>query len=164
MTEPAAHTRGWQTSEVVFGFPLLAGIALDFFKPFAIASGRLASLLVVAGIVLLLAGAACVYFARRELVLFSQPADPGKPTTAIVTTGIYGFSRNPLYLGVALIMLGLGFVLNSWWIMLMFILAIVFCHLVLIFPEERYLAGKLGDEYGAYRHTVYRWLGRKRLQ
>lgn len=142
--------------------PLLVGIALDFFRPFSMTAGQLASLLFAVGVALLLAGALCVYLARRELASHTQPADPGKPTTEIVTTGIYSYSRNPLYLGVVLIVLGIGFVLNSWWVLISLVAAIILCHIILVFPEERYLAEKLGEDYQRYSRSVNRWLGRKR--
>jgi protein-S-isoprenylcysteine O-methyltransferase Ste14 len=164
MNVPAAHNRSWQTSEVVFGIPLLAGIAVDFFKPFSITSDWLSSLLIGTGVLLMVAGAACIFYARRELAAHNQPTDPGKPTTQIVTTGIYTLSRNPLYLGAAVLMLGVALVLNSWWIVIAFFLALVLCHLILIIPEERYLAGKLGGDYEAYRQMVNRWIGRKQLR
>jgi protein-S-isoprenylcysteine O-methyltransferase Ste14 len=160
MNEPAAHTSSWQTGEAVFGLPLLAGIALDFFRLFSIASARLASVLTGIGILLAVAGVACIYYARRELSARGQPTDTGKPTTRIVTVGIYSLSRNPLYLGAAMFMLGVGLVLNSWWIVIAWVLALVLCHLVLILPEERYLAANFGGEYQDYRRRVYRWIGR----
>ncbi len=162
MTNSAAHKRGWQIAEVVFGVPLLIGIALDFFVPFSIGTGTFSTVLLVIGIILLLAGIEFVTNARGELREHHQPTDPGKPTTQLVTSGVYSFSRNPLYLGAIFLVLGIGLVLNSWWILLSLIPAVILCHFILVFPEERYLAEKLGEPYQAYCHHVRRFLGRKR--
>lgn len=86
--------------------------------------------------------------------------NPMRPTNtrALVTTGLYRFSRNPMYVGQLLVLLGwvvwMGNVLN---------LALVVAYLAYvtyfqIIPEEEVLGEKFGDEYAAYRGRVRRWL------
>jgi protein-S-isoprenylcysteine O-methyltransferase Ste14 len=84
--------------------------------------------------------------------------EPGKPTTSIVTTGFYAWSRNPIYAGFCLINIGIGIASNSLWIFVSFIPAAFFLYHVAIAKEEAYLEGKFGEEYLAYKKKVRRWV------
>lgn len=157
----AAHRSRWETSEVVFGIPLLMGIALQWLAPLRLPQGALRLILIPVGTSLAVAGIVMIVLARREFARFSQPTDPGRPTSKVVTTGVFSISRNPLYLGVVGFLAGSALALNLWWVLLLLLPSIVVCHYVLIAPEERYLSAKFDEEYRAYLHSVHRWLGRK---
>lgn len=161
MTVDAAHKSKWMIAEVVFGVPFLLGVALQFAVPLAVPPGALRWILVLAGLALVIAGVAVIVAARRELARFRQPTDPGYPTSQLVTTGVFAVSRNPLYLGAALLLLGIALALNLLWVVPAVALATVICHYALIVPEERYLAARFGNDYTAYIASVRRWLGRK---
>lgn len=100
--------------------------------------------------------------ARRELARYTQPTDPGRSTSQIVKTDIFSLSRNPLYLGTAIVFLDSALALNMLWTFIMLLGALVLCHYILILPEEKYLATKFGKEYEDYRATVWRWFGRNK--
>ena len=156
----SAHTSGWEISEVVFGVPFLVAIALQFLVPLSLPRGPFRLIFIVIGIAVLIVGVALIILARREFAQRSQPTDPGRPTTTIVTTGVFSISRNPLYLGAACFLAGIALAVNLPWELILLLPGLVACHIVLIAPEERYLAAKFGDEYRAYTATVHRWLGR----
>ena len=80
-----------------------------------------------------------------------------KPTTAIVRTGPYRFSRNPIYLAFSLLQLGIAIWVNSLWLLATLAVALALIHVV-IAREERYLERKFGTEYLAYKAAVRRWL------
>jgi len=162
MTYETAHKEWWQTFEVIFGIPLLIAIALQRVVPFSLPRGQLTLVFVFTGIALLIPGLILVVRARREFRRYGQPTDPGQPTHKIVTTGVFSFSRNPLYLGGIVFLIGLAFVLNLPWLLVLLLPAIVACHSILIVPEERYLRGKFGEEYRLYAERVGRWIGRKK--
>ncbi|MCJ8304221.1 isoprenylcysteine carboxylmethyltransferase family protein, partial [Shewanella sp.] len=84
--------------------------------------------------------------------------EPWKPTTKIISTGIYAYSRNPIYLAFCTIPLGLGLFFSHIWLMLSVIPACISVYYLAIRPEEAYLTEKFGDEYLAYRSRVRRWL------
>ena len=157
----SAHKSNWEIAEVVFGVPFLIGIAIQFIVPFSFPPGILRKALIPVGIILIITGIGLVVLARREFARFSQPTDPGHPTSKVVKTGAFAISRNPLYLGGALVFLGAVLALNLLWALVMLLLSIILCHYVLIIPEEQYLAAKFGDEYKEYTTSVHRWLGRK---
>jgi protein-S-isoprenylcysteine O-methyltransferase Ste14 len=152
MPTDSAHTSYWQTSEVVFGIPFLIAIVLQFLVPFSLPRGPIRLAFIVIGAALIIVGVALIVLARREFSQQSQPTDPGRPTTRVVTTGVFSISRNPIYLGAACFLAGVALAVS-----------LVACHYVLIAPEERYLRSKFGEAYRIYAATVHRWMGRSRV-
>jgi protein-S-isoprenylcysteine O-methyltransferase Ste14 len=161
MNIDTAHKSNWEIAEVVFGVPFLVGIAIQFIVPFSFPPGILRKALIPVGIILIITGIGLVVLARREFARFGQPTDPGHPTSKVVKTGVFARSRNPLYLGGALVFFGAALALNMLWTLILLLLSIILCHYILIIPEEQYLAAKFGDEYKEYTASVHRWLGRK---
>ena len=86
------------------------------------------------------------------------PIPGNRPTTAIVRTGPYRFSRNPIYLAFSLFQLGLSVWANSLGLLIALIPAVVLMALVVIPREERYLEARFPSEYSSYRAAVRRWL------
>lgn len=162
MATDTAHTQWWQIFEVVFGIPFLAAIALHLAVPLALPRGFLTPTIMLGGAALITVGVALVVLARRAFAQRGQPTDPGRSTSALVTTGVFAVSRNPLYLGGVCVLVGTALALNLPWVLMLLLPALVACHYVLIVPEERYLVAKFGADYHAYAATVYRWLGRTR--
>ena len=158
-----AHKRWWQTFEVVFGIPFLAAIALQLAVPLSLPRAFFTPAIVLGGAALIIVGATLVVLARREFAQHGQPTDPGRPTSKLVTTGVFSVSRNPLYLGGICILVGIALALNLPWVFVLLLPALVACYYVLIAPEERYLATKFGEEYRLYAPIVHRWIGHKRI-
>lgn len=161
MVKDTAHTKWWQIFEIVFGVPFLIAILLQLLFPLSFPRGFFTSALIVAGAVILFIGVILAVLARREFATYNQPTDPGHPTLKIITTGVFSFSRNPLYLGGICIIVGVALVVNLPWVLILLLPTLFVCHFVLIFPEERYLTAKFGNEYRLYTTLVYRWIGRK---
>jgi protein-S-isoprenylcysteine O-methyltransferase Ste14 len=86
------------------------------------------------------------------------PAPPWLPTTAIVTTGVYGASRNPMYLGMAMLYVALALALDSLTAIFGLLPALVIMHFGVILREERYLEAKFGEAYRTYKAAVRRWI------
>ncbi len=83
---------------------------------------------------------------------------PWKPSTALVTTGIYGVTRNPIYLGFAITYLALAVGLDSPLAIILLFPCLLIVDRFVIQREEVYLAARFGADYDAYRHRVRRWL------
>jgi protein-S-isoprenylcysteine O-methyltransferase Ste14 len=164
MSTDAAHKRHWETSEVIFGIPLLVAVAFQFAIPLSMPDGLLRLASVIGGVVLAMIGVAFIFLARREFAIYSQPTDPGRPTTRLVTTGVFAFSRNPIYFGAACFIAGLGLSVNWLWVLVFLLPSLVACYSVLIAPEEKYLIARFGEEYLLYTAAVHRWIGRVRVQ
>ena len=108
-------------------------------------------------------GAAGLGFAVVALGLFKKAGTTYHPTvpgeaTALVTSGVYQYTRNPMYVGMALVLFGIAIWYGS---VLAFLLMLAFIGLVTavqILPEEKALERLFGDEYRIYKHNVPRWL------
>jgi len=110
------------------------------------------------GGVLLLAGLALM---RSFLFAFRRAettVDVRKPTTTIVTTGPYRFTRNPAYVGLTLIYSGIAILAGALWPFLTLAIALVVMDVGVIRREERYLERKFGDEYLRFKAARRRWL------
>lgn len=109
-------------------------------------------------IVLGAAGVVPIVAALGSFRRAGTPPQPWEPTQTIVTTGIYGRTRNPMYLGMASIYLALALVLNSVAALVLFVPVILVMEWGVIWREERYLTGKFGAVYTDYQHRVRRWI------
>ena len=87
-----------------------------------------------------------------------QDPKPWKSTPEIISTGIYRFTRNPIYLGMALIQLSIGIGLGNGWIVALVAPVLVLVYATAIRHEEAYLERKFGDTYTQYKASVRRWL------
>jgi len=83
---------------------------------------------------------------------------PMRPTTALVVRGPYRFTRNPMYVGLAALYLGITLLVNALWPLVLLPVVLIVVRRRVIAREEAYLEGKLGDEYRAYKARVRRWL------
>ena len=82
----------------------------------------------------------------------------GTPTTTIVRTGPYRFSRNPIYLAFSLFQLGVAIWVDSLWLLATLVGAVALMHFVVIPKEESYLERRFGAQYLEYKASVRRWL------
>lgn len=140
----------------VFILPLAAGLAVHvWILPVRILPTWLATPL---GAVLLLGWAAVMADAARALRRAGTPVNPTKPTTALVTTGPYALSRNPLYLSLTVAYLGAVALANALWPLVLLPFALFVIRTRVIAKEEAYLERKFGDAYRAYRARVRRWI------
>jgi protein-S-isoprenylcysteine O-methyltransferase Ste14 len=96
--------------------------------------------------------------AVRTFRVAGTPVPGNQPTTAIVRTGPYRFSRNPIYLAFSLFQLGLSVWVNSLALLITLIPAVSLMALVVIPREERYLEARFPSEYSSYKASVRRWL------
>jgi protein-S-isoprenylcysteine O-methyltransferase Ste14 len=142
---------------LIFIGPLLAGFILQRETPWPI-SDRWSLLIAVAAaafsIAVLLGLTAVATFKRRGTTVL--PA--WRPTRTIVTTGPYRFTRNPMYVAMALVYVGLSLAFNTLWPLILLPIALLVVDRYVIAREERYLSAKFGAAYETYRRRVRRWL------
>ena len=84
---------------------------------------------------------------------------PGQATHALIESGPYRLSRNPLYVGMLAIYLAVGLLVPTFWELVLFPVAVLLVFWGAIRPEERFLHSRLGAPYDDYRRRVPRWLG-----
>jgi len=83
---------------------------------------------------------------------------PGQPTHAMIEEGPYRLSRNPLYVGLLALYLGLALLAPTFWGLVLFPAAVLLVHWGAIRPEERFLHQRFGAPYDDYTRRVRRWL------
>ena len=86
------------------------------------------------------------------------PFDPRKAASVLITDGPYRFSRNPSYVSLTLLYLGVGIILNNGWIWLLVVPVLLVMDLRVVRKEERHLETKFGEDYLRYKASVRRWL------
>jgi protein-S-isoprenylcysteine O-methyltransferase Ste14 len=142
---------------LIFLAALLLGLGADHVLPLPLAVPDdpahwiIAGILVVIGIALFAAGI-------RNFVRAATPVPTTEPVRALVTAGIHGWTRNPIYLGMFLVYGAIGVAARSpWTLILMLPLAITIRYGV-VAREEAYLERRFGDAYRDYKARVRRWL------
>lgn len=110
-----------------------------------------------AGIVIAIAGFGIAASGRRLLVRAGTNVSPLRPTTALATRGIFRWTRNPLYTGGTLFMLGIAIVFALDWLVLLLVPSLLVLHFGVVRPEEQYLERKFGDAYRQYKASVARY-------
>jgi protein-S-isoprenylcysteine O-methyltransferase Ste14 len=142
---------------LVFVICILLGVGLQYaVRRAAIPVDRRIS--AVGGILVSAIGLGLVASARILFIRTGQNPAPWKPSPELILNGPYRFTRNPMYLGVTLLELGLGLAVNILWISLLAAPALLVVHLIAVLPEERYLSEKFGDRYEDYLVQVRRYL------
>ncbi len=140
---------------LIFLVLLLAAVGIEYLVPTTLGIPRPVG---VAGLALVLFGIAVAILVNAEFKRRNTHIEPWKPTTEIVTTGFYRFSRNPIYLGFCLMDVGLGMYFDSLWMVMAAIPTAAVLFLFVIVKEEAYLEEKFGEEYLKYKNKVRRWL------
>lgn len=142
---------------LLFVIPIVAAVIVGSKWPWPIADRS--GLLVRGGVVMIVAGIAVglasVYSFRKASTTI-LPA--GRPTTAIVGSGPYRFTRNPMYVAMACAYIGLSLVLNNLWALVLLPVVVIVVDTFVIRREERYLTAKFGEPYREYCARVRRWL------
>ena len=139
----------------IFASCILLGSGLQYLRPVGMG---IPESIEVLGYLLVLFGITIAILVATSFRRAGTAIEPWKPTTSIVTTGFYAWSRNPIYAGFCLINIGIGIANNSLWIFVSFIPAAFLLYHVAIAKEEAYLAEKFGEEYLAYKNKVRRWV------
>ena len=112
---------------------------------------------ILAGVLVFLTGIAFAATGHLTLVRAGTNVSPLRPTTALATTGIYSWTRNPLYTGGTFLMLGIAFAFALDWLLLLIVPSILVLHFGVVRKEERYLERKFGDSYLRYKANVARY-------
>ena len=160
-TQPPPHAGVHFPPPFVYAAAFIVGLLLQHKWPLFITEpgqGIARGVVLITGLVLLLmflglAGSALFRFGRAHTTFI-----PNRPASALVTSGPYRISRNPMYVAFALAYTGLALLVNTWWPLFFLPLVLVAIDRLVIAREERYLASAFPQEYSAYRSRVRRWL------
>lgn len=140
---------------LLYGGALLTGAGLDWLIPLPLlapGAGR------DPGIALIVLGLAATLWCGLLFHRAGTAVEPYKPSTAIVSSGPYRLSRNPIYVALTAISVGIGLWANSAWMLGLILPTLVLMQIAVIGREEVYLETKFGEEYRAYKAKVRRWI------
>ncbi len=147
--------RPFTAPPVIFGVALLTGIVIDVVYPLPnIPIGIQLGI----GIAIVISGILLIRSSMTSIDRAGTTYDPYAVSTALVTTGTYRYTRNPGYLGLAVIQFGLAVMIDSIWILLTTIIAIAVVNQFVIKLEEEKLGRSFGQEYQNYIKQVRRWI------
>jgi len=150
-----AANRGLLRPPLIYLAAIVIGLAAHILWPAHLVPRPLAPPI---GALLTLAGLALFIRAARTFQAAGTPLPGNRPTTTIVRTGPYRFSRNPVYLAFSLFQLGLAVWVNSLALLLTLLPAVALMSFTVIPREERYLEARFPSEYPSYKASVRRWL------
>jgi protein-S-isoprenylcysteine O-methyltransferase Ste14 len=159
MSEPPKidHAGVWLPPPLIYVAGFGAGWLAERWRSFPITDGP-STARELAGIVAVLLWLALFLSAFTSFRRAHTTLIPNKPASAFVTSGVYNMTRNPMYLSLVALYVGLLLLMNSWWPAVFLPLVILVTDRFVIAREERYLASTFGNEYDDYRRRVRRWI------
>jgi len=140
---------------LIFLVAIVLGTLIHFIWPFPIPVPVLGRW--VAGAVIV----ACVVLATWARTTFTRAGtnvNPHLPSTALVETGPFRFTRNPMYMAMTIALVALAFATRVGWFLVLTVPVFALIHRGVVLREERYLAHKFGVPYDEYRQRVRRYL------
>jgi protein-S-isoprenylcysteine O-methyltransferase Ste14 len=140
---------------LVYMTSLVSGAVMHLAMPLPFLRATLA---VALGVPLVGVAIALFSYSVAQFRAAGTPVPARKPTTVIVRTGPYHFSRNPIYLAFSVFQLGIAISVNSVWLLATLVGAVALIHYVVIPREEQYLERKFGAQYLDYKAAVRRWV------
>lgn len=132
------------------------GYGLDFLTPLPFMPPAWPNIWIGVGVGVL--GFVLIAVATFRFASDGADVRPETPTDVVVTTGIYRFSRNPIYLGMFIAMIGAAIGFDTLWIAIMLVPFYTVIHYGVVAREEAYLEAKFGEAYAVYKSAVRRWL------
>jgi protein-S-isoprenylcysteine O-methyltransferase Ste14 len=156
MTDTADTANVIVRPPIAWALAALAGFALDWlmpvrFLPAAVPAGWL-------GAIVFAVALALFCWAIATMTRSGSNVPTRLPTTTIVKTAPYSFTRNPIYLAMVLALIGLAMAFNALWLLIASVPFALLIRYGVIAPEEAYLERKFGNVYRGYRARVRRWL------
>ena len=137
---------------LTFGF--LINYTKNIFPKIEIGWGDVfGSIIIIFGIIIILS--AIILFKKYQTTI--TPLNPSN-ATKLITDGIYKFSRNPMYLGLLLVLIGISIILNPIGGLFLIPLFILYLNIFQIIPEENAMINLFKDEFLEYKENVRRWI------
>jgi protein-S-isoprenylcysteine O-methyltransferase Ste14 len=137
---------------------VILGLVLDHVLPLPLTLPQAALMRRTAGGGLILLGVAIAAAGVRNFSRAATPVPTNQPVRALVTTGIHGWSRNPIYVGMFVIYAGIGLAARSPWVLVLTLPLAITVRYGVVAREEAYLERRFGDAYRDYKARVRRWL------
>lgn len=140
---------------LVFFGALGLGLVLDWLIPLHLFVARFWYLV---GLIFGLLGTTTALWCVLTLHRAGTTVQPGNPVNALVTSGPFRYSRNPMYVAMTIIYLGVSLYMDTAWPFIMLGPALVMVYRKIILREEQFLENRFGDNYRNYKKQVRRWI------
>ena len=141
---------------IAWGLAVIAGLALHWLAPLRFLAARLPAGWL--GALVFILALALFAWAIVTITRAGSNVPTSRPTTAIVDSGPYRFTRNPIYVAMVLGLIGLAIGFDDLWLLIMLVPFALLIRYGVVAREEAYLERKFGEAYRAYRSRVRRWL------
>ncbi len=148
------HKNFFQTSDFILYSNLILSLALEYFYP----THLWINYNIFFGIIILLTAWVIIYKSKKEFKKYKQKSGPNNDIKEIINTGIYKYSRNPIYLAIIILNVGLSLIFNSVWILIDTLFIAILLNHFLIKKEEKFLENEFGTLYKEYKKKVKRWI------
>lgn len=148
------HKNFFQTSDFILYTNLILSITLEYYYPTKLWITHN----LFFGIIILLIAWYIIYKSKIEFKKYKQRSGPNNDIKEIINTGIYKRSRNPIYLAIIILNVGLSLVFNSLWILIESLLIAILLNHFLIKKEEKFLENEFGALYLEYKKKVKKWI------
>jgi protein-S-isoprenylcysteine O-methyltransferase Ste14 len=142
----------------VFILAYLIGFVVQLYLPIQIRSPEIVRTALIAGLILVVIGVAVAFSALGIFRKRSTTTIPFETPTSLVTSGPYRFTRNPMYVGLTLVYLGVAGTRAAIWPVIVLPVMLAYVNFIVIPVEERHLQNAFGDAYADYGARVRRWL------
>jgi len=156
MTDPADTAHVVVPPPLAWGLAVLAGLALDWLVPLPFLPASLPAAWL--GAIVFVLGPLLLAWAFVTMTRAGSNVPTHLPSTTIVDSGPYRFTRNPIYLGMFLGLTGLAIAFDSLWLLVTLVPFALVIRYGVVAREEAYLERKFGEVYRSYRARVRRWL------
>jgi protein-S-isoprenylcysteine O-methyltransferase Ste14 len=142
----------------VFILAYLIGFVVQLYLPIPIRSPEIVRIALIAGVILVVIGLAVAFSALGIFRKRSTTTIPFETPTSLVTSGPYRFTRNPMYVGLTLVYLGVAGTRADIWPVIVLAVMLAYVNFIVLPVEERHLQNAFGDAYADYGARVRRWL------
>ena len=158
MTDTIARPSSFPWPPLIYVAAIAASILLHILLELPWVPSPLSDLLFALGWLCVAAGVALLFSSLRTLRRAKTTAAPTRSATHLVTDGPFGISRNPIYLGNTIVMIGIGLISGMLWFIILAPVAAFATQKAAVEPEERHLEQKFGKRYRDYVKKVRRWI------
>jgi protein-S-isoprenylcysteine O-methyltransferase Ste14 len=142
----------------VYILAYLIGFVVQLYLPIPVQSAKVVRISLIIGLVLVVIGVACAFSALGIFKKRSTTTIPFETPTSLVMSGPYRFSRNPMYVGLTLIYLGVAGTRAELWPVIVLPVLLAYVNFIVIPVEEQHLREAFSDSYAQYSARVRRWL------
>jgi len=140
---------------LIFVLMMLIGYGIQTFYPISVGEALIIKYFAKAMIIISMSIA---IYSLYQFFRAKTHIEPWQPTSSIISSGLFAYSRNPIYLSFCMMTIGISIAFNSLWMLVSTIPSALLVYIIAIKKEEQYLERKFGEEYLTYKNKVRRWL------